>query len=143
MPMRRAWLLVLLCGCGPAEPRVAMTAAPLPGLDLRVDVPAGVKPELGADGKVWLFLWPGQRAARSMSVAPAAGAEEAYDQIEGGLRYLLAANDGGSGGAELELRGRVAVGGREYAVTCTEQDELRPRVDWCLEVLKSLRVGAP
>ena len=56
------------------------------------------------------------------------------------LTYGTAQRDGGSGGKEVTLSGRLTLGGATLLVTCSTQGELsQPPADWCLPHLRTIR----
>jgi hypothetical protein len=56
------------------------------------------------------------------------------------LDYRVSFMDGGSGGTEVVLEGRLALGPRRIQVRCLAQSELSPEslASWCLPYLRSL-----
>ena len=56
------------------------------------------------------------------------------------MAYSIASSEGGSGGDEIELSGRVTTpNGSALDVKCRHQSELSPSVDFCFDILKTLR----
>jgi hypothetical protein len=72
------------------------------------------------------------------------GSGESYDRTESWKRsrldYRVAFMDGGSGGTEVLLVGRLALERRSLHVHCVAQSELFPEslAGWCLPYLRSL-----
>lgn len=123
----------------------------IPALQAQLEVPATAQVETREQG-VQVELNPGRRTPRTLElVAVAAGRGERFElAVDRGVRVDLALgrtvlrsriehDDGGSGGPEATLTGRVALGGREVAVFCHAQDEDQPSLRWCLGLLQTLR----
>lgn len=56
------------------------------------------------------------------------------------LAYWITRYEGGSGGREVYLIGRLRLGKTTLAVTCGSQGEfVRPQADWCVPYLRTMR----
>ena len=57
----------------------------------------------------------------------------------GELRYQITTYANGSGGIEAELSGHIILDTSRIGVTATDQDEISPTPEWCIEFLHTLR----
>lgn len=140
---------------GKAQPATSRTAAAQPagvpftigGKPYLIDLPARCKRAENSASPTFLCP-PGVRSPQTIGIAAAGSASPALPAptktltLGPGrtLTYVTASRDGGSGGQEVTLSGRLTVGGSTLTVTCSAQAELsQPAVDWCLPHLKTIR----
>lgn len=135
--LRLAWVLGL--GCTASSQRGEVVT--LPGLALRIEVPAGTEVE-ARDGRAEFTFEPMTRRPRGMTIMEAERGESAvYDLRHGALRYRIESSDADNAGLQLRLIGRVEVAGRGYDVTCVEESEEAMTLGWCLHAVATLRAG--
>lgn len=137
-----ALLAALIAACtAPTTPRERVAIA---ALRCSLDVPAGTAVALADDGATFTTR-PGARVPRQFSVhaRPSAPGESRRTlAADVAIAYTLRTADGGSGGAESVLEGRLQAGARSFAVTCNDQAEAPLEADatWCFVWLATLRV---
>ncbi len=134
--IRIALVACALLGCvrdeGAAAPARVFVAAGR----LAIDLPAAAEAS-HRDGASAFTLDPGTRSPREIEVV-----ELAADAAPSDMRW--SESEGGSGGAEYELRGALRRCGAVFEVRCAAQSEDgRPDMDWCRDAIASLRCRPP
>ncbi|MEM9725285.1 MAG: hypothetical protein AAF909_07475 [Pseudomonadota bacterium] len=131
---------------GPLEPRDFTLGAARLKMELPEDAAISESPD---NAFVWIEIAPDTRSSPNIWLEPF-DQDLPFDlsqtqQWRGGgeIIYRMALSEGGSGGAEANLDGRLTLGAQQFTVSCRIQVEDAAEADggWCLPLLATLRLA--
>ncbi len=117
------------------------------GRRFAISLPARCRVRRLGDG-AWIVCPPHTRSPKTIRVEPVgprspkppADAKRLAFDAGRSLVYWITRHEGGSGGREVYLIGRLRLGKTTLAVTCGSQGEFsRPPADWCVPYLRTMR----